>query len=221
MQWEILGNVSLNDATSPAVTGWDTSRWDPKWKEEEEAESARGKRAQAQECFRRGARGLPALSNNSGVEEVDIVAAGLREAVVDILDQHARKKWWCSHSKRWWNPELCDLRKLLGKARQDQRVAGISQVQEARRNLRRAIRKAKRGAGTSSSEEQRAGTSGLPLATLSRGLTRQSRCWYVRTERWQRATATASRLSWWRISRRHQAMGTTPHKVGRHLRWWS
>ena len=64
--------------------------------------------------------------------------------MVVTLDQHACKKRWCSRSKRWWNPELQELRKILGKGRRKKRVAGISRVQEARRNLRRAIRKAKK-----------------------------------------------------------------------------
>jgi len=63
---------------------------------------------------------------------------------VGTLDQHACQKRWCSRSKRWWNPELRNLRKALGKARRGWRVAGISRVQAARRELRRAIRKAKR-----------------------------------------------------------------------------
>ena len=67
----------------------------------------------------------------------------LRAAMVGTLDPHVRKKRWCSRSKRWWNPELKDLWKALGKARCDHKK-GFSKVQDARRVLRRAIRRAKR-----------------------------------------------------------------------------
>ena len=144
LQWEILGDASLEDVSSAATTGWDISGWDPREKEEKEAEAARGKRIQAQECYRRGVQDSPLLGDGSTVEEVDIAAAVLRKAMVGTLDQHARKKRWCSRSKRWWTPELRDLRKTLGKARRGWRVAGISRVQAARRELRRAIRTAKR-----------------------------------------------------------------------------
>ena len=75
LQWEILGNASLEDATSSATTGWDVSGWDPRGKEEEEAEAAKGKRTQAQECYRRGVRDSPVLDDGSTAEEVDIAAA--------------------------------------------------------------------------------------------------------------------------------------------------
>ena len=57
--------------------------------------------------------------------------------------RHARAKRWCSRSKLWWTPELKDLRKDLGRARRDRRTKCMSRMQEARRQLRRAIRKAK------------------------------------------------------------------------------
>ena len=58
------------------------------------------------------------------------------------LDKFAKKKRSCARSKRWWTGDLAKLRKQLGAERR--RPAGIGRVQEARRNLRRAIRKAKR-----------------------------------------------------------------------------
>jgi len=75
------------------------------------------KRAQVQECYRRGVGASAVLADDSTLEEVDMAAVMLREAIVGTLDQHARPKRWCSRSKRWWNPELKDLRKALGRAR--------------------------------------------------------------------------------------------------------
>ena len=145
LQWEVLGAARHGVATSTETTGWDISKWEPRGKEEEEeANTVAAKRAQAQERYSRGVSASLILSDSCTGEEVDDAAAALREAMVGTLDQHARKKRWCSRSKRWWNPELRDLRKILGTARRKKRVAGISRVQEARRNLRRAIRKAKK-----------------------------------------------------------------------------
>jgi len=133
LQWEVLGTASLEDGTSPETTGWDISGWDPRGKEEEEeANAAAAKWAQAQECYHRGASGSTILTDASTVEDVDDAAAALREAMVGTLDQHARKKRWRSWSKRWWNPELQDLRKKLGKARHNWRPQGMSRIQEAR-----------------------------------------------------------------------------------------
>jgi len=130
-------------APSKETTGWDISGWDPAGKEGEEKEAAEGKRVQAQECYRRGCSTSPIMDDRSTKEEVD-QAVALREAMMGTLEQHARAKRWCSRSKRWWTPELKDLRKALGRARRDRRTKGMSRVQEARRQLRRAIRKAKR-----------------------------------------------------------------------------
>ena len=58
------------------------------------------------------------------------------------LDKFARKKRNCARSKRWWTTDLAKLRKELGRERR--RPAGIGRVQQARRNLRRAIRRAKK-----------------------------------------------------------------------------
>ena len=103
LHWEVLGVASLGDATSTATTGWDVSGWDLKGKEdEEEANAAAAKWAQAQECYQRGVGASVVLAEDTTLEEVDAVAAVmLREAMVGTLDQHARPKWWCSRSKRW------------------------------------------------------------------------------------------------------------------------
>jgi len=123
LHWEVLGAASLGDATSTATTGWDISGWDPKRKEdEEEANAATAKRAQAQECYRRVVGASAVLADDSTLEEVDTAVVMLREAMVGTIDQHAWPKQWCSRSKRWWNSELKDLRKALGRARWDWRT---------------------------------------------------------------------------------------------------
>jgi len=87
LQWEVLGAARHGDATSTETTGWDISGWEPRGKEEEEeANAAAAKWAQAQERYSRGVSASPILSDSSTGEEVDDAAAALREAMVGTLD---------------------------------------------------------------------------------------------------------------------------------------
>jgi hypothetical protein len=89
-----------------------------------------------------GSQRSPNLDDDSTVERVDEVAAGLWEAMTGTLDEFTKKKrWW---SMRWWSSDLKKLRKELGRAKRDLRPAGISRIRDACRNLRRAIQRAKR-----------------------------------------------------------------------------
>jgi len=143
--WEMLGNPHPQADTSKETTGWDISSWDPmKEEDDEEKEKAQERRRRARECYIGMAGQTPILTDDSIQEEVVKAAGVLREAMTATLDQHAKKKRWCSRSKPWWNPDLKELRKELGMARRKWRVAGISRVQAARREFQRAIRKAKR-----------------------------------------------------------------------------
>jgi len=74
------------------------------------------------------------------------VAAGLKEAMTGTLDELAKKKRWCSRSKRWWSEDVKQLRCELGKARREfrNRSASISRFKEARHNFRRGTQRAKR-----------------------------------------------------------------------------
>jgi len=101
LQWKVLGAPRLVDATSTATTGWDISGWDPRGKEKEEANAAAAKQAQVQEWYCKGIWESTVLTDISTVEEVDTAAAAPREAMVGTLDQHVRKKRWCSRSNRW------------------------------------------------------------------------------------------------------------------------
>jgi len=124
------------------VTGWDIRGWDPRGKEGKDREAVVEKRTKAQRSYRDAINRTPALTDESTADEVDTAAAALREAMTATLDRFAKKKRSCARSKRWWTEDLAKLRKELGAERR--RPAGIGRVQEGRRNLRRAIRKAKR-----------------------------------------------------------------------------
>jgi len=143
--WEVLGTPDPRVDTSMETTGWDISGWDPaKESEEEEKKKGEERRPKARECYLAGVGRTPILSDKSTKEQVTEAAGSLREAMTMTLDEHVRKKRWCSRSKLWWCEELKELRKDLGRARRKWRVAGISRVKAARREFRRAIRKGKR-----------------------------------------------------------------------------
>jgi len=141
---DVLGSPHPTDITSTETTGCDISGWDPaKKSEEEEKRKAEERQRKARECYLAGLGRTPILSNSSTKEEVTEAAGSLREAMTVTLDEHARKKRWCSRSKPWWCEDLKKLRKDLGRARRKWKVAGMSRVKAARREFWRAIRKAK------------------------------------------------------------------------------
>ena len=152
--WGVLGNPDPRADTNAETTGWDISGWHPSTEnEEEEKKKIEERRARARECYLAGVGRSPTLTDDSTREEVTEAAGSLREAMTVTLDEHARKKRWCSRSKPGWCEELKDLRKELGRARRKWRVAGISRVKAARREFRRAIMKAKRDCWNRSLQE--------------------------------------------------------------------
>jgi hypothetical protein len=143
--WEILRQGPVGGVSND-TTGWDISGWMTAGKSGEAREVAERKRAEAREVYLRAANRIPPLNEESTVEELDTAAAGMKEALTGTLDELAKKKRWCSRSKRWWSEDLKQLRHELGTARREwrNRPAGISRFKEARRNFRRGIRRAKR-----------------------------------------------------------------------------
>ena len=124
--WEVLGNPHPMADTSTEMTGWDISGWDPtKESKEEEKKMAAERRAKARECYVGMVGQIPILSDDSATEDMVKVAGALRETMTLTLDEHVRKKRWCSRSKPWWNADLRELKKDLGRARRKWRVAEI------------------------------------------------------------------------------------------------
>ena len=139
--WEVLGCGTSNSGTSAETTGWDIGSWDPRGKDEKGREKAEKKRREAREAFIRLSGDSGPLDDASTVEQVDVEAVALRTAMTATLNEHARHRRWCSRSKRWWNDELRDLRATLGRAK---RRRNWGRIRSARRELRSAIRKAKK-----------------------------------------------------------------------------
>jgi len=124
--------------------GWDIRGWDPTGKSGRDREAVQKTRTEAEGFFQRRAGETPVLTDVRTAAEVDTAAAALREAMTTTLDKFAKKKRSCARSKRWWTEDLGKIRKELGRARRNWRVAGMGRVKAARHELRRAIRKAKR-----------------------------------------------------------------------------
>jgi len=74
---------------------------------------------------------------------IDIEAANIRQAMEAILNEHAKKRRVCVRSKVWWTKEIAELRKKRGQAVRERRHNPAT-YGAAQRNLRRAIRKAKK-----------------------------------------------------------------------------
>lgn len=141
-------------------------------------EAAEEKRVKAQQFYQNVIGRVPTLSDESSTDQVYAAALAVREGMTATLDRFARKKCSCARSKRWWSEDLTKLRKELGTERRW--LAGIGRVQEARRNLRRAIRKAKSEAGTGFCRRRKAATSGPWRLTPPRALTRPAKHWWPR-----------------------------------------
>jgi len=87
------------------------------------------------------ARKEPAADTKEGVAEQ---ARWIRDTAAIVLDQFATPRRVCMRSKRWWNDEIAELRRGLGKARRADRSHRTGTTRAARRDLRRAIRTAKK-----------------------------------------------------------------------------
>ena len=115
--WEVPGRIAGSQETSKETTGWDVSGWDRSGKSEEGQAAAQVKRAVAQQCFLRAVGKTAVLDDTSSKEQVEAAVVALREAMVGTLDEHARKKRWCSRSKPWWTDDIAVLRKEFGRER--------------------------------------------------------------------------------------------------------
>ena len=138
--WEIHDPVPQSNETSSTFTGWSLRKLMDKDKEGEE------RRAAAKRDWMQAQADRPILDDNSSAADTEREAQWIGEEITDILNRHAKRLRICSRSKRWWNDEISQLRKDLGRTKRaaKNRQATRKQVAAARRLFSRAIRKAKR-----------------------------------------------------------------------------
>jgi len=83
----------------------------------------------------------PAVGTTEGVAEE---VRWILDTAAIILDKFATPRRVCMRSKRWWNSEIAGLRNELGKARRKDRDYRTHASKATRRELQRAIRRAKK-----------------------------------------------------------------------------
>jgi len=139
--WEVV-EEGRGGRTSKVITGWNLREF--KWTDgtPEEQEKRKKARTEARSMWENAAalRG-PAVGTKEGVSEE---AGWIRDTATNILDKFAVLRRVCMRSKRWWNDEIAELGKELGKARRTDRYHRTGTTKAARRELRRAIRTAKK-----------------------------------------------------------------------------
>jgi hypothetical protein len=88
----------------------------------------------------------PRLHDDSPRAELEDEAVRVQEATVAVLNGHAKKITLCARSKRWWNEEIAQRRRELGRAKRRWRARKGTrrEVREAKRIWQKAIREAKR-----------------------------------------------------------------------------
>jgi hypothetical protein len=137
--WELAvgpGAQSESHTTSKVVTGWKIEEMG-----EEEHEAAEAE-------WRKRAADRPLTSSQATPVEIEAEAEWLSQTLCEVLTLHAKPKRVCARSRRWWTAEISEKRRILGSLKRMRRKNRASvpaqEIKEARRELRRIIRKAKR-----------------------------------------------------------------------------
>ena len=136
--WEVAETEKKQ--TLMLSTGWDLSGWEPTGCEKEEADRRKKRREEAETEWHRRTQTNPHPPLGTD-QEIEDEALWIRQNLVEILDRYAKVKRTCARSKRWWTEELSELRRAVRRARSGRIPA---EIRTARRNLRRAIRQAKK-----------------------------------------------------------------------------
>ena len=122
---------------SRKVTGWDIDGL----KSEEEKENY--EKAQ-KECKEKSSK-RPRLTEESSEEDLQNEAEWIQRNCANHLNKCCRKVKVCAKSKRWWNEEITENRRILGSLKRARRrgEATQQQVKKQRSNVRRIIRQSK------------------------------------------------------------------------------
>lgn len=136
----------------------ETERVDPAWKvrgwalkeklDKEKEEEEQGERTEPTLGVTWGLRaeGRPTITDSSTAEGFEDEIEWIQRSLVDLPNKHTRRITVCNRSKQWWNDDVRDKRKVLGRAKRRRRQGEDTEqvVRAAKRELRRTTRKAKR-----------------------------------------------------------------------------
>jgi ribonuclease HI len=104
------------------------------------------KREAAQKSWKNLSEYRAKLNDFSTEQDLESEAEWIQESMFEVLNKHARKLRLCARSKRWWNDEIQEKRKCLGRAKRKAKHNSDqdnSTVKRCRQELRKAIRTAK------------------------------------------------------------------------------
>ena len=90
----------------------------------------------------------PMVQKKASRKEIEEQAAAIQESMIRVLDRHAGKVNWCSHSKRWWSDEICNMRKNTGRLKRKWKrrrtEEGYKEYKKYRNKLVEEIKRARR-----------------------------------------------------------------------------
>jgi ribonuclease HI len=101
---------------------------------------------QAKEWWKAWSGKRDTLSDKSTVKQLEDEATAIRETLTELLNQKAKKTRVCARSKRWWNQDIADKRKVLGAMKRMMRrgETNHASVKEARKVMKSAINGSKK-----------------------------------------------------------------------------
>jgi hypothetical protein len=131
---EIEWGFQSSKETSQKFTGWNIDGM-----QEEDLK-------QAKEWWKRWSGERRTLSDESTIEELEEEATVIRETLTEVLNQKAKKTRICARSKRWWNQDIAETRRILGYIKRlfKKRETNHASVKEARKVVKKAINSSKK-----------------------------------------------------------------------------
>ena len=88
----------------------------------------------------------PTHSDSSSRQDLEDEIEWIHDTLIEVLNTHTKVVTICARSKRWWNDEIREKRRALGRAVRRKRAGrgGDAEVRVAKKEMRREIRKARR-----------------------------------------------------------------------------
>lgn len=139
-----MGRARAPSAVDP---GWRIKGWALKERlDKEKEEDWPAKKPKLEVVWSLKADSRPILDDNATLESLEEEISWIQTKLVEVLDEHVRKITICTRSKRWWNEDIRTKRSQLGRISRFRKAGKASQaaVREAKKALRRSIRRARR-----------------------------------------------------------------------------
>ena len=132
---------------SEVTKGWKIKGWALKERlDKEKQEDWPPTKPKLEVVWSLGSTERPVLDDNSTVETLEEEIDWIQNKLVQVLDDHVRRITICARSKRWWNDDIVSKRHQLSRVLRFRKTGRASQaaVKEAKKALRRSIRRSRR-----------------------------------------------------------------------------